>query len=136
MKFIFSRIYKNTNNMSITHADEMNEIKLRNRKNRGVKHLVAQQIIDKTNDVEEGKKYIDKVDKKEELEQLSGSGIERKIGAGRRKKQVEPITAITEEKPKRKQTAWQKLVQETMKEKGMNLKDTLKYIKDNNLYKK
>lgn len=40
------------------------------------------------------------------------------------------------EKPKRKPTAYQEMVKKIMKEKGMNMKDTLKYIKENNLYKK
>jgi len=40
------------------------------------------------------------------------------------------------EKPKRKPTAYQEMVKKVMKEKGMNMKETLKYIKENNLYKK
>ena len=39
-------------------------------------------------------------------------------------------------KTERKPTAYQEMVKKVMKEKGMNMKDTLKYIKENNLYKK
>ena len=38
-------------------------------------------------------------------------------------------------KPK-KSTAWMDLLNKTRKEQGLNLKDTIKYVKDNNLYKK
>ena len=38
-------------------------------------------------------------------------------------------------KPK-KSTAWMDLLNKTRKEQGLNLKDAIKYVKDNNLYKK
>jgi hypothetical protein len=37
---------------------------------------------------------------------------------------------------KRPQTAWQTLLKQTMTEQKLNLKDAIKYIKDNNLYQK
>ena len=39
-------------------------------------------------------------------------------------------------KPKRPPTEWQKLLKKTREENGLNLKDAIKYVKDNNLYKK
>jgi hypothetical protein len=39
-------------------------------------------------------------------------------------------------KPKRAPTEWQKLLKKTREEKGLNLKDAIKYVKDNNLYQK
>ena len=39
-------------------------------------------------------------------------------------------------KPKRPPTEWQKLLKKTREEKGLSLKDAIKYVKDNNLYKK
>jgi hypothetical protein len=35
---------------------------------------------------------------------------------------------------KREPTEWQKLLKKTREEKGLNLKDAMKYVKDNNLY--
>ena len=37
---------------------------------------------------------------------------------------------------KRAPTAWQTLVKQVMTEQKLNMKDAMKYIKDNNLYKK
>ena len=37
---------------------------------------------------------------------------------------------------KPKNTAWMDLLNKTRKEQGLNLKDAIKYVKDNNLYKK
>ena len=47
------------------------------------------------------------------------------------------ITSV-DQKPKSKKqpSEWQSLIKHTMVSKGLSLKDTLKYIKDNNLYKK
>jgi hypothetical protein len=39
-------------------------------------------------------------------------------------------------KPKRPLTEYQKLLQKISQEKNMNFKDAMKYVKDNNLYKK
>ena len=39
-------------------------------------------------------------------------------------------------KSKKQPSEWQSLIKHTMKSQGLSLKDTLKYIKDNNLYKK
>ncbi len=39
-------------------------------------------------------------------------------------------------KPKRPLTEYQKLLQQISKEKNMKLKDAMKYVKENNLYKK
>ena len=39
-------------------------------------------------------------------------------------------------KPKRPPTEWQKLLKKTREEKGLSLKDAIKYVKDNNLYQK
>lgn len=36
----------------------------------------------------------------------------------------------------RKSTAWMDLLNKTRQEQGLNLKDAIKYVKDNNLYKK
>ena len=37
---------------------------------------------------------------------------------------------------KRAPTAWQTLVKQVMTEKKLNMKDAMKYIKENNLYQK
>lgn len=37
-------------------------------------------------------------------------------------------------KTKREPTEWQKLLKKTREEKGLSLKDAMKYVKDNNLY--
>lgn len=108
----------------MSHNDEMNEIKLLQRKNKGIKHLIAQAKIDETGDIDAGKTMLKKLDN---LEDKQGSGIPvRKIGGCRK-----PVTKST-----RPKTEWQLLVSHTMKEQGLNLKETLKYIKENNLYKK
>ena len=48
------------------------------------------------------------------------------------------ITSVDQKpiKSGKKPSEWQSLVKKTMQSKGLSLKDTLKYIKDNNLYKK
>ena len=59
----------------------------------------------------------------------------RKVGAGR-KKVTDTPTSSPVEKSIRSKTDWQILVNNTMKEQALGLKDTLKYIKEHNLYKK
>ena len=122
-----------------SHNDELNEIKLLDRKNRKMKHIIAKQKIDQTGDIEAGKDLLKKLDDAED-KSLTGSGhmnesLIRKIGSGRKK-----ITIVTPSnsptKSIRVKTDWQILVNKTMKEQGLGLKDTLKYIKEKNLYKK
>jgi hypothetical protein len=122
-----------------THFDEINEIKLLDRKNRKMKHIIAKQKIDQTGDIEAGKDLLKKLDDAED-KSLTGSGhmnesLIRKIGSGRKKLTIEtPSNSPT--KSIRVKTDWQILVNKTMKEQGLGLKDTLKYIKEKNLYKK
>jgi hypothetical protein len=122
-----------------SHQDELNEIKLLDRKNRKMKHIMAKQKIDQTGDIEDGKILLKKLDNAED-KSLTGSGhmnesLIRKIGSGRKKKTIEtPLNSPT--KSIRVKTDWQILVNKTMKEQGLGLKDTLKYIKEKNLYKK
>ena len=122
-----------------SHNDELNEIKLLDRKNRKMKHIIAKQKIDQTGDIEAGKDLLKKLDDAED-KSLTGSGhmnesLIRKIGSGRKKLTIEtPSNSPT--KSIRVKTDWQILVNKTMKEQGLGLKDTLKYIKEKNLYKK
>ena len=123
-----------------SHQDELNEIKLLDRKNRKMKHIMAKQKIDQTGDIEAGKDLLKKLDDAED-KSLTGSGhhmnesLIRKIGSGRKKLTIEtPSNSPT--KSIRVKTDWQILVNKTMKEQGLGLKDTLKYIKEKNLYKK
>jgi hypothetical protein len=128
-----------------THFDEINEIKLLDRKNRKMKHIIAKQKIDQTGDIEDGKILLKKLDNAED-KSLSGSGhmnesLIRKIGSGRKKLTIKTInlnetSSNSPTKSTRPKTDWQILVNKTMKEQGLGLKDTLKYIKEKNLYKK
>ena len=126
-----------------THNDELNEIKLLDRKNRKMKHIIAKQKIDQTGDIEDGKILLKKLDNAED-KSLSGSGhmnesLIRKIGSGRKKLTIKTINETPSNSPTksiRVKTDWQILVNKTMKEQGLGLKDTLKYIKEKNLYKK
>jgi hypothetical protein len=125
--------------MTTSHQDEMNEMKLLNRKNKGIKHLVAKAKIDQTGDIQNGKDLLQKLDN-QEVKVGSGSLsmpiVERKVGGARGKKKELSIETTTPTNTPRPKTAWQLLVTNTMKEKGLNLKETLKYIKEHNLYKK
>ena len=56
----------------MSHNDEMNEIKLLQRKNKGIKHLIARAKIDETGDIDAGKTMLKKLDN---LEDKQGSGI-------------------------------------------------------------
>jgi hypothetical protein len=123
-----------------SHNDELNEIKLLDRKNRKMKHIIAKQKIDQTGDIEVGKDLLKKLDNAED-KSLIGSGhmnetLIRKIGSGRKKKTIETTPSNSPTKSIRVKTDWQILVNKTMKEQGLGLKDTLKYIKEKNLYKK
>lgn len=117
-----------------SHSDEINEMKLLNRRNKTMKHVIAKQKIDQTGNTDDGYSLLRQLENAED-KSLSGSGIDRKIGAGRKKKVVGTITE-TPTKSTRTKTEWQILVNKTMNEQGLGLKDTLKYIKENNLYKK
>ena len=123
-----------------THNDELNEIKLLDRKNRKMKHIIAKQKIDQTGDIEAGKDLLKKLDDAED-KSLTGSGhmnesLIRKIGSGRKKLTIVTTPSNSPTKSIRVKTDWQILVNKTMKEQGLGLKDTLKYIKEKNLYKK
>ena len=117
-----------------SHTDEINEMKLLNRRNKTMKHVIAKQKIDQTGNTDDGYSLLRQLENAED-KSLSGSGIDRKIGAGRKKKVLETITE-TPSKSTRAKTEWQILVNKTMNEQGLGLKDTLKYIKEHNLYKK
>jgi hypothetical protein len=117
-----------------SHSDEINEMKLLNRRNKTMKHVIAKQKIDQTGNTDDGYSLLRQLENAED-KSLSGSGIDRKIGTGRKKKVLETITE-TPSKSTRAKTEWQILVNKTMNEQGLGLKDTLKYIKEHNLYKK
>jgi hypothetical protein len=71
---------------------------------------------------------------------IVGGGAERMVGGGDNGvKELKPpklLPSSSMSGGKRPPTEWQTLLKQTMTEQKLNLKDAIKYIKDNNLYKK
>ena len=72
---------------------------------------------------------------------VPSSQYARKIGGSNGVSTLKPAKLLKSSmnggaKPKRPLTEYQKLLQQISKEKNMKLKDAMKYVKENNLYKK
>ena len=67
---------------------------------------------------------------------IEGSGMhERKIGGGVRVlKPTQALQSSGMSGGKKPPTAWQTIIKNTMKEKGLSMKEAINYIKSNNLY--
>ena len=77
-----------------------------------------------------------------DLQRMPPSQYARKIGGSNGVSTLKPAKLLYSSsmsggaKPKRSLTEYQKLLQKISQEKNMNFKDAMKYVKDNNLYKK
>ena len=73
---------------------------------------------------------------------VPSSQYARKIGGSNGVSTLKPAKLVRASsmsggaKPKRPLTEYQKLLQKISKEKGLNLRDAMKYVKENKLYKK